>query len=85
MKKRFYSAQERLLLFAKKLSFRVGLICSSQTKKRVINTVSGLSVAEGNEKFRKHIKCKKIHLPGLSRHWYDLCKDYRQLKCAKFT
>jgi hypothetical protein len=53
-------------------------------KRRVISAVSGSSVAEGNEKFRKHIKCKNIHLPGLSRDWYDLCKDYRQLKYAKF-
>jgi len=62
--------------------FQVELICSSQTKRRVINTVSGSSVAEGNGKLRNHIK---IHLPVLVGHWYDLCKYYRQLKYAKFT
>jgi hypothetical protein len=65
--------------------FQVELICSSQTKRRVINTVSGSWVAEGNEKFRKRMKCKKIHLPILSRHWYDLCQDYPQLKYTKLT
>jgi hypothetical protein len=88
MKKRLYSAQERLLLSqrnSRAFEFQVELICSSQTKRRVINTVSGSSVAEGSEKFRKHIKCKKIHLPAVSRHSYDLCKDYRQLKYAIFT
>jgi hypothetical protein len=51
----------------------------------VINTVSDLSVAEGNEKFRKQLKCKRIQLPGLSRHWYDLYADYDELKYANFT